>query len=347
MTEHATAGLFYSSLVQQQTKSDVQSDDDTSYARSSRPDPRFDSFAASEARRFPPPLPIETSFRHGGWLASRERVQDALSSARVPESRLERFQRCGADCCIEVAADGSRHRVRACYCGDRFCRPCSIARSRLIGANLEQWLVGVKARFVTLTLRPNGKPLASLLSTLVSSFAKLREQRCWSDNVKGGAYCIEITRGRRGNAWNVHLHALVFGSYIDQRALSDGWKLASGGSFIVDVRAVSDARGGARYVAKYAAKGFGSDVEQDADCLLECVLALRGRRLLGTFGAWRGRRIERPAPDSVEWRKLGSLAAVASAARRGERWAADCFRSLMIRVHHGPDVSRFVRADST
>jgi hypothetical protein len=67
-----------------------------------------------------------------------------------------------------------------------------------------------------------------------------------------------------------HVHLIVDCDYIPQNELSQYWKSASGGSFVVDIRAVNIQRDGvepsARYITKYISKACGftpCDVQQD------------------------------------------------------------------------------------
>lgn len=332
MDANAHAGLFFSSLDPIQTKPDATAGPRWRRTPVTEADRRIERIANERSIQFPPASATETAFRHRCWLPSRTRVRAALAAAHVPAARLDRFDNCGADCIIEVSDDGADYRVRACFCGDRFCTPCSRARARVVQENLERWCDGQRVRFVTLTMQHTDEPLARQIDRLLQSFVRLRACKCWSDNVTGGAYVVEIKLDAKRERYHVHLHALVIGSYVSQHELSKAWKRSSRGSYIVHVRAVDDQRHGARYVAKYATKAWDSSVDQVPDCLLECVLALRGRRMLGTFGIWRNRGLERQVDDQREWRRVGRLDQVAVAAGRCEPWAVGLFRALGLRV---------------
>lgn len=52
-----------------------------------------------------------------------------------------------------------------------------------------------------------------------------------------------------------HLHLVVLAPYIPQRVLSNLWRTASKGAYIVDIRAVRDAGHAANYITKYVTKG--------------------------------------------------------------------------------------------
>ena len=102
----------------------------------------------------------------------------------------------------------------------------------------------------------------------------------------------------------------------------------TGDSFVVDVRAVSDVRGGASYVAKYAAKGWSREVSADHDSLIECMTALRGRRLISCVGSWRGIDKRDATADVDDWTRVGRLDEVIESAGRQEAWAVGVLRSL-------------------
>lgn len=79
----------------------------------------------------------------------------------------------------------------------------------------------------------------------------------------------------------------------------------------------------------------------DPVALCECVAALRRRRMLGTFGAWRGIDIEREADDQLRWKLAGSLDQVTNAAAGGEPWAVALLRMLNRKVRIARHAIRF------
>jgi len=329
-TTHPECGLFLTSLDPQQTKSGSRSQPRQRRTRLSPGGKDFERRAEREAYRLPPPTSTEIVFRHGGWLADRGRVRRALVACGAREGRLERFDSCGTDCVIEYSAKLQKHRVRASYCGDRFCVPCSVARSAKIRPKLKKLCEGKRVRFVTLTRTGDDASLVDALNDVYRSFGKLRECRLWRSSVTGGAAVVEITRGKNLRHWHVHLHILCVGSYLPQRELSEAWRHASGGSFIVHVREVKDHAAGIDYTCKYVTKGFDRSVVLDPDALLECVVALRGRRLLAAFGEWYGSNVELERDNPGDWRNIGRLDVVATASLRCEPWAVAVCKSLNI-----------------
>jgi len=241
---------------------------------------------------------------------------------------MERFEACGGDCVVEWSPSLQRHRLKGNYCGDRFCIPCTRARSHRCRTKLAALCRRQSPLFITLTLRGNGEPLAALLTKLLRSFAKLRRHVLWKHAVKAGAYVIEIKRGAGSGHWHPHIHALCIGGFMSQRALSDAWNDASEGSYVVDIQRVWQDDRAVGYVGKYVSKGWSAEVARDPDSLLECVLALRGRRLLGTFGDWRGVELDGEDDGPGDWVKVGRLDSVVRDFNAGLPWAVGVIRSL-------------------
>lgn len=291
-------------------------------------DKEFARRASREACRFQPANDVEIGFRHSGWWMERTRVRHALLSVSVPKSRLERFDNCGSDCVIEWSPDRKRHRVRANYCGDRFCVPCTRARAYNAKRKLFALTKGITPIFGTLTLRGTRTSLNDALNTLLESFARLRRSKLWTERVKSGVYVIEIKRGSGSGLWHPHVHFLVDSAFIPHAMLKEAWRTASGGSFIVDVQRVGHEELAVGYIAKYLSKGWTSEVARDPDSLAECICALRGRRLLGTFGGWRTVELELEPDGPDDWVRIGTLKQIITAAGAGEEWACGVFRSL-------------------
>jgi hypothetical protein len=206
--------------------------------------------------------------------------------------------------------------------------PCQLLRRPF----LEDWFLsmmeGNPCLFVTLTLGKDSASLSERLNRLLLAWSKLRRLKRWSERVKGGGAVVQITRGKSGGHWHVHLHAVVQCRYLDARWLSSAWHECTGDSFIVDVRGVTDARGQAKYLARYATKGIDRSVVCDPESLLECVVCLRGRRLLLPFGGWFGRDTEAPTKPCREYRRVGRVVEIINSAKRGEQWAIGVLRSL-------------------
>lgn len=284
------------------------------------------------AAQVPQPRDVETLFRHRGWLPDRQRVFEALVAMKAPESRLRRFEGCGADCMVEVERKSGKVRFRAFYCGDRGCKPCMRARATRAAAILRTWAKGQPLWHVVLTRRTDGANHKHALDHLTSSFSKVRQSLLWRTAVKAGAAVVESKVGKGSNKLHLHLHCLVVGDEMNKFALSKAWRRASGGSFIVHVGKVLDHEKQIAYVCSYIGKGLDASVYRRPDLLLDALTALRGRRLFCTFGEWWGRERELESEEGGDWRMVGRLHVVTHAAVRGDDWAVGIFRSARIAV---------------
>jgi len=321
-------GLFYSSLDHQQTNRDQGRKEAVKLERKQYESTEFKSYCARMAYQVCPAEPSETLFRHSGWASTRRKVVEALEKINGGGSRLERFLACGAQAVVEYSPSLKRHRVRASYCGDRLCRPCAKARSVQAEHRFVKLAGDASLRFITLTLEHTDDPLSDQLDHLYASFTRLRQHDLWTDNVTGGVAVVEITFDQEELFWHVHLHILAAGRFIDQAELSDAWNRASRGSYIVDIRAVKEKREGIAYVAKDCSKGFHRSCADRPDDLLELALALRGRRMFATFGAWRNVDLEEEEDEATDWQKVGRVTSIIKAAGQGQAWALGILRSL-------------------
>lgn len=264
-----------------------------------------------------PITPAEDEFRHAGWAVQRRKVAAALQRTAATPHRQERFRCCGSGCYVQRCVGESRVRLSANYCHDRFCLPCASARSRLIARNLSDFIGDGSASHLVLTLKHSDTPLAGQFDRLVKAFARLRAHKHWEARVKGGGYFFEVKRSKDGKFFHPHLHVVMHASYIDQRWLSETWLGITGDSDYVYIKAIADKRVAVSYAAKYASKPFDPSVLRDNDWLDQCVLALRGRRMCGCFGEWRGRGLEDDDPSDRQWVNVGRLDSIIRDAEGG------------------------------
>lgn len=254
-------------------------------------------------------------FRHHTWEADRRRVLNALEFPGVGGRRYWRFRDCGTEPIVFRHPDEpGRFKVGCKRCHDRFCLPCSQDRARLIVANLKEQLDDEPTRFLTLTLKHNNEPLPDQLDRLYDCFRALRRRVFWTDRVTGGVAFLELKLGRGDSLWHPHLHVLIRGKYLPQKALADAWLNVTGDSHVVDVRMARSPEHVYRYLAGYVTKGWSSGLYRNADRLAEAVLALRGRKLLACFGSFVKLHLLRP-PTPETWVIVGTLADLRDRAR--------------------------------
>lgn len=325
-------GSPLTSLVTQRTSEHRPAAQKRADRRHAASEQRLDRFHQAWIATVRPALAVETAFRHRGWIGDRARVRAAMVRTRVPAYRLEKFDQCGAGCNVEASTDGTGVRVRASYCGDRWCVPCCTARSVRIVRNITRLAEGQPLYFETYTCRAVGDGLAECLAHTLASFKRLRASAAYRSAASGGCFTVEITRGRRGDHWHVHVHCLRSGRYISQRCLSDVWKLASRGSFIVDIQRAGDRDKNVKYVASYAAKGWSRSILNDEARCDESMIALRGRRLIATFGDWYDADVDADPVDARVFRHVGRLSDIHASALNGEAWAIGILSALGVQV---------------
>lgn len=269
--------------------------------------------------------PINTEeeiFRHSGWSRKRKAIGRVMAAAGCTEKALYAFRNCGSDCVVEFSKTENRHRLRASYCHCRHCEPCMRAKANKLARNLQEKLgqqTKRQYRFITLTMKHTDASLSDQIRHLYKSFRHLRNSKLWKKSQAGGAAALEVKWNARTRKWHPHLHVIAEGGFIQQNALSAAWSIASGGSHIVDIRALKDAREASYYVAKYVTKGINADVFDDAEAAAEWIISTRGLRVCMTYGTWRGFKLLKKGDDPKDWIVIDTLAALIAQAREGNR----------------------------
>lgn len=267
-------------------------------------------------------------FRHSGWQRHRAAIYAAMQEAGANGKTLIRYQTCGDDLWVGIdQSDPSRITILGDYCHSRWCRPCAASRARIIAGNLLARIGNQPIRLITLTLRHSASPLEGQIDRLYASFRKLRKSQLWQHHVLGGAAICEVKFSRRSRQWHPHLHVLAHGTYIPKNSLSAAWHDATGDSFIVDVGLVRSQQHAAQYVTKYVVKAAGREIENDPKRLAELISALHGRRLVLTFGSWRGWPLMQRL-DDTKWIRIEPLDRVIRSAQAGQPGATEIVRLL-------------------
>lgn len=279
--------------------------------------------------------------RHQYWQADRSRVYAALAAANAAPSALESFAHCGADAfLLRSRTDPRRHKFGLNTCRCRWCQPCQRERAAVIRGNLKALLASGDLRFVTLTLRSGDEPLAQTLDRLYSAFKKLRGSTLWKEKVNAGAAFTELHHRPEQHRWHVHLHILTRGHWLPQAALSAEWLRCTGDSRIVDIRFVRNADNAAEYVSKYVSKPGGCLHTQDNDTLATAMKALRGRRMLLTFGEWRTAKLSYDH-DAALWEFIDWAVAFHVGLRTDDHGANE-IRSYLRAFLAGEDIGEFI-----
>ena len=213
---------------------------------------------------------------------------------------------------------GDLRLVGASFCKQHLiCPLCAIRRgSKSLASYLDRYQViqkenpGIRASLVTLTVK-NGPDLLERFSHLQAGIKTLNQRRRdylakgrgSSEFIKilGAVGSYEITN--KGNGWHPHCHliALHYGD-LDAFKLSAEWKEITGDSFIIDITEFSQEKEPVENfmeVFKYAVKF--SDLSKADN--LEAALLLKSKRLIFSFGLFRGVKV----PESLVDEPLDDL----------------------------------------
>lgn len=281
---------------------------------------------------------LAEQFRHSGWAPFRKRVDTAMAElTEVSERRLAAFRFCGCDAYVEQRRIGhdnpmTEYRIRSTKCHDRFCVPCSKERAARIRESLLVHMYGKKElSLLTLTLKSSKVELTKTMDRITKCFRSLRNKPMWKKRVKGGVATIETKLGSGSGEWHCHFHVVAEMKYIDQRALSEEWLRITGDSSIVDIRRVGALGGAVQYITKYITKAMDHSIVNSREFLKQAIVGFTGRRLVSTFGTWRGLKLmEKPHEEIsgvsvTEWWSCGPLDAFIRRARAG---SADAIRVM-------------------
>ena len=198
--------------------------------------------------------------------------------------------------------------------------PCARDRSATIVHNVMERMGDSPVRFLTLTLRADGEPLAKSIRRLTAAFTVLRRRAVWRHAVTGGVAFVEVHWSKTGQRWHPHLHCLLQGRYLPKQSLATAWESITGDSRIIDIRLVRTPKLIARYVTKYAAKPLDASYIHDQHLLDEAVEALKGRRMCIPFGRWSDVTLT-CHPKDGEWINVGDFEFLVHRAARGDEYA--------------------------
>ena len=259
------------------------------------------------------------------YSAARQRARYMLAHLRsqssllegTPEGQSVRTAAAGLATCGEwlrfrnYYSVGDTRLVQAKFCKQHLlCPLCAIRRgAKSLDAYLTRWEVvhtrrdDLRLFLVTFTVR-NGPHLQERFLHLQRSFQRLQHRRRdyfvrgrgfteWA-KAAGGVFSYELTN--KGKGWHPHVHVIVAAQEApDKYRLRSEWEGITKDSFMVDVRPIlKDSTGyasGFMEVLKYAVK-FSDLTEAQT---MVAWLNLRGRRLLGSFGVFRGVQV----PESL------------------------------------------------
>lgn len=203
--------------------------------------------------------------------------------------------------------------IHSCYL-HLLCPLCAIRRgAKALKVYLDRFRVIVacsselRPYLVTFTVA-NGPDLPERFQHLHRSLQTLHTRRrlfisggkraVWTESARAAAavWSYEVTN--RGNGWHPHVHAIwLCDSPPNRWALVEEWKAITGDSYVVDVRPLSQeepAEGFCevfKYAMKFGELGFAENVQ--------AYMTLRGRRLIGSFGCFRGVKVPPELTDDL------------------------------------------------
>lgn len=272
--------------------------------------------------------PPSVTFRHSGWARSRRLVRRALAALDTPPRALARFDACGSDPWVMVDAnDSSRLSVQSNHCHSRWCTPCSRERAARIVGNLRPQLEDGPILFLTLTMKHSDSPLSGQIDRIYDSFRKMRRAPFWTAAVDAGCAVLEMKHSHTTGCWHVHLHCLLHSCWVEHRDLKAEWWRITGDSNIVDIRTCGTADDAAHYITKYITKPVPSSVINKDAQLIEMMAAVAHRRLVLTWGSWRGVPLSAPL-DMTDWQPVASLDSLYARKANGDADAYDLLRQL-------------------
>jgi len=288
---------------------------------SSQPTAEAEVIARSHGTWLPPKwddrLPTQNELQaaiHERHREARDRLLVALylhGSPALRNASLSMAQ-CSSRATFYVSQTESKVRPRLWRCRERMCPICGRARSFQVADQVNAIVAQMQhPRQVILTVASNNKPLTTQLRFLRTAFSRLRRTPWWNRHVTGGAYTIEVTLNADTGQWHPHVHMIVDGSYIPWKELQAYWHRITEGSKVIWVSDVTSRRDSVLELCKYVGKPVASEAWPATE-LCEYALAVRGQRMVQSFGRWRRYKLLDQdkdlvlAPDTYEV-SLGNL----------------------------------------
>ena len=266
----------------------------------------------------------------------------------VGTNYIERFRKCRTSAWFVRNTETGRLKLLSNSCRLRLCPPCAEARSKVIARSCRDFLEEQgRVRFMTLTMKHSDATLEEQIKLIKKCFVRLRQRVGWRKYVTGCVWFLQLKPIDGGESCHVHYHVLLTGSYMPQKWLSETWEKITGGSFVVDIRLVSD-RGNdcglglvLSDVARYAARPVNL-LEVDREHRFEYVRATEKIRLCGTTGICRDGISLRPVKfvkDDSHLEQMGDYETVRHLARGGDKRALVVFSCWLNDKPVGPGFS--------
>lgn len=173
-------------------------------------------------------------------------------------------------------------------CSVRVCPHCSHRRSKMLASRTQEFLSGMSGLRYVVLAEANTDDLKAGIASLWEAWTRLRRSVCWKRKVKGCIVALEVTYNCEEKTWHPHLNVLMDGEYFPFQELNLAWREATGECGRTSyIRAANEAT--VFELIKYVTKI--SDLLDDATALDEFLTASFGRRLIRTYGSFRGLKL--------------------------------------------------------
>jgi hypothetical protein len=231
-----------------------------------------------------------------------------MATGRESSKHCKRLNMCGSSAMFLCHKESGMIKVASSACHLRFCPICAKKRANEVTERITQWLEKTEnPRLITLTIKHTKKPLREQLDNLIACWRKLYKSEQWKEYVTAGVWVIQITYNRKRCEWHPHLHILTVGKFFPVDILRKVWCRITGGSFVVDIRGLGQAKEAAKYVGRYVGRACNlGDIPKKH--WVELYWSLNGKRLFGEFGTGRGEEkllVRTKRSDLDEWEKIG------------------------------------------
>lgn len=230
-----------------------------------------------------------------------------LAADDTKHGRVNLLRDCRQGAHFAVNSETRAVRIISNHCSLRWCPMCSSTKGHFVTEAVTELIHRMKhPKMITFTLKHTSAPLAEQIEHLYTSFRRLRKMKSIKKKITGGVWFFQIKLIKSTGEWHPHLHMLVDGEYIAQRYLSELWRKASYGSYIVFIKPVKNPEKVAEYVARYAVKPAYL-AYYSLEHGVEIIQALHSRRICGTWGIGRGTCLSIPHGETEgDWYRVGN-----------------------------------------
>lgn len=254
---------------------------------------------------------------------------------RLADKAAEKLCTCGRFAAVYHDPNSGQLVKSQARCKHRLCPYCNKIRSVQLEKQLSEHLHKLNSpRMLTLTPEHSDKPLKEQVDDLYAAFKRLRNSQAYQAKITGGVAVLEIKWSHDDGRWHPHLHVLVDGRYWAQQEISQAWKKASNGAYIVHIKMIHDRSKAGHYLSKYVAKV--GDVEGvPLEKLPELNHALHGRRMVQTSGSLYGTTNKKKEPkrdQPLEY--VAPIGPLVNAAKRGETKACGVLAQVLKAFKH-------------